>query len=302
MYYHLDNHHGCSKWGKSVSYEEDDQMMSQNERMVIDEEFFSYEKFLWTLLSEAHHHKVSMQIIGSEISRRTGINYPLYRLVIHPEVIETICIVSGIHGNEIAGPLSILKIVDSIIHDLPKNFRFVVYPMINPSGFDLRQRFDSDQRDLNAIYGATLRSRNYFEVQVFYQDALQFAPFEAVITLHEDSDRDKFYMYGLGEENMDFYHAICGFAKTCIPPWINGDIEGCTTDEHGFILSTARDHAFDGALYRQGLTKLAYTFETPGKLDCHFRVKMMVQLVLQSVNMINAKRWMTSSFEDARIH
>jgi hypothetical protein len=266
--------------------------MSNNERMVIDEENFSYEKFLWTLLSEARLHKLPMEIIGSEISRRTGINYPLYRLVIHPKVETTVCIVSGIHGNEIAGPLSILKIVDAIIHDLPEQFRYVVYLMINPSGFDLRQRFDSDQRDLNAIFSATLRSRNYFEVQTFLQDALIFAPFEAVITLHEDSDREKFYMYGLGKENLDFYHAICSFARTCIPPWMNGEIEGCTTDEHGLILSNARDHAFDGQLYAKGLTKLAYTFETPGKLDCHFRVNMMVQLVLHSVNMLNAMRWM----------
>jgi len=266
--------------------------MATNEKMIIDEQYFSYEKFIWSLLTEARQHKLPMEIIGSEISQRTGINYPLYRLIIHPEVKETVCIVSGIHGNEIAGPLCILKIVDAIIHDLPEQFRYIVYPMINPSGFDLRQRFDADHRDLNALYAPTLRSKNYFEVQVFFQDALKFTPFEAVITLHEDSDKDKFYMYGLGKENIDFYHAICGFAKTCIPPWMNGEIEGCITDEHGLILSNSRDHSYDGALYKQGLTRRAYTFETPGRLDCHFRVNMMAQLVVQSMNMLRAMLWM----------
>jgi hypothetical protein len=66
--------------------------MSANERMVIDEENFSYEKFLWTLLDEARMHKLPMEIIGSEISKRTGINYPLYRMVIHPNVGPTVCI------------------------------------------------------------------------------------------------------------------------------------------------------------------------------------------------------------------
>jgi hypothetical protein len=260
--------------------------------MLIDEEYFSYEKFIWALLNEAQHHKLSMEVIGFEESKRTRINYPLYRLVIHPKVPDTICIVSGIHGNEIAGPLSILKIIDVIIRDLPEEFRYVVYPMVNPSGFDLRQRFDADRRDLNAIYKKTLGSKNYQEVLTFYQDAVKYAPFEAVITLHEDSDKEKFYMYGLGKENLDFYHAICGFAKTCIMPWMNGEIEGCITDEHGFILSTANDHAFDARLYADGLAKKAFTFETPGKLPCDFRVNMMVQLVLQSVNMMNAMRWM----------
>jgi len=47
-------------------------------------------------------------------------------------------------------------------------------------------------------------------------------------------------------------------------------------------------------LYKKGLTRLAYTLETPGRLDIHFRVNMMTQLVLLSMEMLNAKRWMTS--------
>ncbi len=96
--------------------------MSANEHLVIDEEYFSNEKFLWTFLNEAHQHKLPMKIIGSEISRRTENNYPLYRLVIHPKVEPTVSIVSGVDGNECAGPLSILKIVDAIIYDLPAQF------------------------------------------------------------------------------------------------------------------------------------------------------------------------------------
>jgi len=268
--------------------------MSTNEKMPVDEEYFSYEKFIWTLLTKAHHHKLPVEVIGNETSKRTGIVYPLYRLVINPEVQQTVCIVTGVHGNEIAGPLSILHLVTDIINELPSEYRYIVYPLINPSGFDLRQRFDADGRDLNAIYSDTLKSANYHEVQVFYQDALKFTPFEAVITLHEDSDLEKFYMYGLGKENLDFYHAVCGFARTWIPAWTNADIYGCSSDEHGLVLSTARDHAIDGALYKKGLTRLAYTLETPGRLDIHFRVNMMTQLVLLSMEMLNAKRWMTS--------
>jgi murein peptide amidase A len=272
--------------------------MSPNEKMAVGEENFSYEKFLWELLTEVHHHKLQTEVIGYEMSKRTRINYPLYRFVIHPEFLRTVCIVAGVHGNEIAGPLSILHIITDIIHELPENYRYVFYPVINPSGFDLRTRYDADGRDLNAIYSVTLKSQNYCEVQEFYQDVLKFAPFEAVITLHEDSDRDKFYMYGLGKENRDFYHAICEFARTWIPAWVNAEIEGCCTDEHGFIMATARDNAYDGALFTKGLTKVAYTLETPGKLDIHFRVNMMAQLVLLSIQMLNSRHWMTSPYSN----
>ncbi len=286
--------------GKILLREGEKHNMAKNERMAVSEEYISYEKYLWLLMDEAHHHKLPIEVIGYETSKRSRIQYPIYRLIIHPNLKETVCIVAGLHGNEIAGPLSIPHMITNILHELPEHYRYVIYPMINPSGFDLRQRFDADNRDLNAIYSTTLKSGNYHEVQEFYQDALKFAPFEAVITLHEDSERDQFYMYGLGKENLPYYHAICGFARIWIEPWSNAEIEGCCTDEHGFILSNARDHAFDGALYKQGLTKLAFTYETPGRLDLNFRVNMMVQLVLLGVHMLNARRWMTSPFVVAK--
>jgi len=267
--------------------------MSSNERTPLAEEYFSYEKFIWELLNEADQRKLQVEVIGNETSRHTGITYPLYRLVIHPEAHQTVCIVAGVHGNEIAGPLSILHLIKDHLHRLPE-YRYILYPLINPSGFDLRQRFDADGRDLNAIYSVTLKSANYHEVQEFYEDVLKFAPFEAVLTLHEDSDLEKFYMYGLGKENLDFYHALCGFAKIWIPAWTNADIYGCRSDEHGLILATARDHAFDAKLFSQGLTRLACTLETPGKLNISFRVNMMAQLVLLSMVMLNSRHWMTS--------
>jgi predicted deacylase len=268
--------------------------MSANERMIVGEEFISYEKFLWILLSEAQLHNLPVEVIGYETCKRTGIGYPLYRLVIHPNAPLSVCIVAGIHGNEIAEPLSVIYIISAILHELPQQYRYVIYPMINPSGFDLRERLDGDRRDLNAIYNVTLNSDNYNEVQVFYQDVLKFTPFEVVIALHEDSDQERFYMYGLGKENLGYYHAICEFARSLVPAWTEADIYGCHSDDHGLVLSTARDHAFDGALYKNGLTKVAYTLETPGKLDIHFRVNMMVQLVHLSMEMLNAKRWMTT--------
>lgn len=271
--------------------------MSSNERALIDEEYYSYEKYLWTLLNAAHHHKIAMDVIGNDISNRTGIVYPIYRMVIHPVASNAICIATGVHGNEIAGPLSILHLLSTeIICMLPAQYKFVIYPVINPSGFDLRQRFDADGRDLNAIYGPTLKSKRYNEVQVFFNDAQQFSPFQAVLTLHEDSDLEKFYMYGLGMENLEFYHSICCFAKTWIPAWENAEIYGCRSDQHGLVLATARDHAFDGALFKRGLTKTAFTLETPGKLDLRFRVNLMVQLILISLEMLASRRWMTSPY------
>jgi predicted deacylase len=265
-----------------------------NEHMAVQPGDFTYEKFIWTLLTEAHNRKLTIEIIGQETSQYTGMIYPLYRMVINPEVKDTICIVAGIHGNEIAGPLAILRLLEAFFDKFPQDFRYIIYPVINPTGFDLRQRYDDDGRDLNAIYSETLNSANYQEVQAFYEDVAQFKPFKAVLTLHEDSDLEKFYMYGLGKDNLEYYHAMCAFAKIFCPGWTNADIYGSPSDEFGLILAKARDHAFDAALYSEGSTTLAFTLETPGKLDIAFRMNMMAQWVLHSLQLLDAKRYMTA--------
>lgn len=263
-----------------------------NEHTELRVEEYSYQKYLWDLLKLAHNHQLTVEIIGHETSEMTGIIYPMHRLMAHPNSRENICIVAGIHGNEIAGPLSILRLLECFLHQFPAEFRYIIYPVINPSGFDLRQRYDDDGRDLNAIYNATLKSKNYQEVQAFYEDAQKFSPYEAVLTLHEDSDLEKFYMYGLGKENIQFYHAVCAFAKMMCPAWENAEIYGFTSDEFGLVHSNARDHAFDAALYHQGKAKVALTLETPGKLDINFRSNMMAQLVLHCLHLLSAKNYM----------
>lgn len=242
-----------------------------NERMEIPIQDISYEKYLWSLITEINHNQIIKEIIGNERSERTGMVYPIYRLVINPQASKRICIISGVHGNEIAGPLSLLNLLKQAHRYLPPIFQYVIYPVLNPTGFDLRQRFDDDYRDLNAVYKTTLESKNYREVQTIYADLEKYQPFDAVITLHEDLDVEQFYMYGLGEQNVPFYHGICDFAHHYCDPWKNADIYGCESDDMGLILASAMDHAFDGYLFSKGLTPIACTIETPGKLDISFR-------------------------------
>jgi hypothetical protein len=50
---------------------------------------------------------------------------------------------------------------------------------------------------------------------------------------------------------------------------------------------------------RSGLiTKIAFTLETPGKLDIRFRVNMMVQLVFLSLQILNSKTWMVPIYRN----
>ncbi len=256
-----------------------------NEFMAIPIQDISYERYIWELLERINRRRLRCEIIGYESSERTGIQYPIYRFNVNEGARGRICIISGVHGNEIAGPLSLLSLFDNPrFHELAESFHCVVYPLANPTGFDLRQRFDDDGRDLNAVFKTTLQSENYEENQAIIADAANYLPFDAVITLHEDSDAEHFYMYGLGRHNVPFYHEICRHANKSCPAWSNADIYGCQSDDLGLILSSARDYAFDGYFYAKGYTPIACTIETPGKREIDFRTQMMADLLLFSLD------------------
>jgi len=258
-----------------------------NEYMAIPIQDISYEMYLSELLERIHRRHLPCEIVGHELSERTGIEYPIYRFNVNEGARGRICIISGVHGNEIAGPLSLLSLFDNPrFHELAEHFHCVIYPLVNPTGFDLRQRFDDDGRDLNAVYAITMESKNYQENQAIIADAEKYLPFDAVITLHEDSDSEQFYMYGLGRHNTPFYHEICNLAITMCPPWSNADIYGCESDDLGLILSTARDHAFDGYFYAREYAPIACTVETPGRREIVFRTRMMEELVLSFLHQL----------------
>jgi hypothetical protein len=58
---------------------------------------------------------------------------------------KIILISSGFHGNEPAGPLTILKYANKIIDYCHKNgLKIIIYPLINPSGFEKNTRYNID--------------------------------------------------------------------------------------------------------------------------------------------------------------
>ncbi len=69
--------------------------------------------------------------------------YPLYKTVINPEYEETLLITTGFHGEEFNGPISLLNIMDEAVdYAKEKQARLIVYPCVNPAGFDLHQRYN----------------------------------------------------------------------------------------------------------------------------------------------------------------
>jgi hypothetical protein len=85
-----------------------------------------------------------------EIVRDQPRYYPLYKIIINPDYEKTLLITTGFHGEEFNGPISILNIFDEAV-DFAKErrARYILYPCINPSGFDLHKRYNASDEEQN---------------------------------------------------------------------------------------------------------------------------------------------------------
>ena len=98
-------------------------------------------------------------ILSKKIKKRKDIIVKKYKLRYKNGVYEFLKVVSkgikpkdkiiiiraGIHGEEIAGPLTILNHVNKIIdYAHERNIKIIIYPLGNPSGFEIGARYSID--------------------------------------------------------------------------------------------------------------------------------------------------------------
>jgi len=235
-------------------------------------ENYSYAKYIYELEKLCHLHKIKIDVIGYENFEKIDQKYPLYRITVNPEAPQKMCIVAGVQAYEIAGPLSMLEIFSNP-HDLfNSKVSYRIYPCINPTSFDLRQRKDDDGVDLNELTSQSIRGRKYHEVKVFYDDIKNW-PMDVFISLHEDVDLKSFYAYVFEDKPEPIYRKI-------IDRW-KDDFGGIVTDkeiygdkvDNGLIINS-HDNSFEDYLFTNKLAKISMCTETPGLLPLESRIKM----------------------------
>jgi hypothetical protein len=101
---------------------------------------------------------------------------------------------AGIHGDEPAGPLAALKLIQE--DHWPKHAEILFLPCLNPTGFTLNQRGNPDGIDLNRDYLKTKST----EVRAHIAWLERQPRFDLYLCLHEDWESHGFYLY---EQNPD---------------------------------------------------------------------------------------------------
>jgi predicted deacylase len=209
---------------------------------------------------------------------------------------------AGIHGDEVAGPLTIIQYFNRIFDYAHKRgVKLILYPLGNPAGFDARQRYNTDysngsganndfvlyERENGILTGDLGRggrfkrwywssdrrlNHNLPAETSLMHELLKCDPLGnlvASLDLHQDyispCSGAAAYHYAFGE--LSVYGSIVDSVKKTVPVMANkmisaGQPGGMKTNKEGFIVR--HDGTLGDLLYRLGV-KYCVTPETTGK-------------------------------------
>jgi hypothetical protein len=198
-----------------------------------------------------------------------------------PERGARIYISAGIHGDEPAGPLAALKLIQE--NRWPATAEIYLLPCLNPLGFVLNRRENAGGIDLNRDYRNPKAAENRAHIAWLERQA----KFDLYLCLHEDWESHGFYLY---EQNPDGKVSLADqmivAVKEVCPVELSEIIEGRAA-QGGIVrpnLAPQERPDWPEALYlishksRQG-----YTLEAPSDFSLTTRVKALVAAVNAAV-------------------
>ena len=119
-------------------------------------------------------------------------SYPIHRvwLEVGQGVHKNVLITSGIHGDEPAGPASVLRFLERDNTHLLQRFKFLILPCINPYGYVHNTRENKRGVDLNRSFEET----GIVEVDIV-KEMIAGQRFDFCIDFHEDWEAKGVYFY-----------------------------------------------------------------------------------------------------------
>ncbi len=107
-------------------------------------------------------------------------------------------IFAGVHGDETAGIHAAVRFLLELERNpgLARGYELYVYPLCNPSGFELGTRFSRSGRDLNREFWTGSREP---EVQLLERQ-IRTLRFDGFVSLHADDESAGLYAFALGAQ------------------------------------------------------------------------------------------------------
>jgi hypothetical protein len=192
----------------------------------------------------------------------------------NPPAASRIYISAGIHGDEPAGPLAALKLIQE--NRWPEKAEMFLLPCLNPAGFTLNRRENTVGIDLNRDY----RNPQTAEVRAHIAWLERQTQLDFYLCLHEDWESRGFYLY---EQNPDGRPSRADKIIAAVR-------EVCPIDESEII----EGRAARGGIIRPGIqpherpdwpeafyliatkSRQGYTLEAPSDFPLQMRVNALV--------------------------
>jgi len=181
---------------------------------------------------------------------------------------------TGIHGDEPAGPLAALRLLQE--NQWPANAELWFCPCLNPMGFVLNRRENDQDVDLNRQY----RHLEAVETRAHIAWLERQPQFDLCFCLHEDWESHGFYIYELNPEKRPSLaeNMIARIAEVC--PIDPSEIIEDRPARNGIIrpnLDPATRPQWAEAFYLiVNKTRLSYTLEAPSDFPLTTRVNALV--------------------------
>ena len=197
---------------------------------------------------------------------------------------KRVYISAGIHGDEPAGPITILELLKK--NEWPENFEISLFPCLNPSGFKKNTRESENLIDLNRDYFHS--SSNEISTHINW---LNKAPhFDATFCLHEDWESKGFYLYELKPPfSQSIAKEILDSVDQIFPVDRSLEIDGYLSKD-GVIDDPLDQNISDywsEAVYLFKVKKtLNYTFETSSDYALDLRIEAMSRAINTALNIL----------------
>jgi hypothetical protein len=185
-----------------------------------------------------------------------------------------IYISAGIHGDEPAGPLAALKLIQE--NRWPEGAEIYLLPCLNPIGFTRNRRENANGIDLNRDY----RHPKAAETRAHIAWLGRQPEFDLYLCLHEDWEADGFYLYEQNpDDKISLAEKMIGAVQPVCPVDVSEMIEGRAA-QGGIVrpnISPSERPDWPEALHlvshksRQG-----YTLEAPSDFPLPVRVNALV--------------------------
>jgi len=193
---------------------------------------------------------------------------------------------AGIHGDEPAGPLALLEMMEA--GSFTERYHWLICPALNPGGLAMGRRENREGVDLNRDY---LVQRTP-EVSAHAEWLARGRVPDVFVSLHEDWECGGFYFYEINlredqpERAGELLAAVSGYFAAEAGP----EIDGHEARAPGWIYHCAEadlPNEWPEAIFlaKQGCP-LSFTFETPSQADLAKRVAAHVSAFQRLLRLI----------------